>query len=71
MDFQKIDKKGIQYAMDRLNNRPRKSIGFATPIEVFFKDIKNKNPVALAVWIHNDKLDIGIQFWKKKNVSNC
>jgi IS30 family transposase len=49
MDFQKIDKKGIQYAMDRLNNRPRKSIGFATPIEVFFKDIKNKNPVALAV----------------------
>ncbi len=49
MDFQKIDKKGIEYAMDRLNNRPRKSIGFATPIEVFFKDIKNKNPVALAV----------------------
>ena len=49
MDFQKIDKKGIEYAMERLNNRPRKSIGFATPIEVFFKDIKNKNPVALAV----------------------
>jgi len=49
MDFQKIDKKGIEYAMNRLNNRPRKSLGFETPIEVFFKDIKNKNPVALVV----------------------
>lgn len=49
MDFQKIDKKGIEYAMGRLNNRPRKSLGFATPIEVFSKEIKNKNPVALVV----------------------
>lgn len=49
MDFQKIDKKGIEYAMDRLNNRPRKSLDFATPIEVFSKEIKNKNPVALVV----------------------
>jgi IS30 family transposase len=49
MDFHKIDKKGIEYAMDRLNNRPRKSLDFATPIEVFSKEIKNKNTVALAV----------------------
>jgi IS30 family transposase len=46
-DFQKISEKGIVYAMDRLNNRPRKSLGFATPNEVFSKKIKN--PVALVV----------------------
>jgi len=47
MDFQKIDDKCIKYAMDRLNNRPRKTLGFATPNEVFFNDIKYKNSVAL------------------------
>jgi IS30 family transposase len=49
MDFQKIDKKGIEYAMDRLNNRPRKTIGFETPIEVFSKEINNKKSVALMI----------------------
>lgn len=49
MDFQKIDKEGIEYATDRLNNRPRKSLDFATPIEVFLNEIENKNPVALVV----------------------
>jgi len=34
-------------AMKRLNNRPRKTLGFATPNEVFLKDINNKNNVAL------------------------
>jgi len=36
MDFQKIDKKGIEYWMDCLNSRPKKSIDFAAQIEVFF-----------------------------------
>jgi IS30 family transposase len=49
MDFQKIDNKCIKHAMGRLNNRPRKTLGFATPNEVFFNDIKNKSPVALVV----------------------
>ena len=49
MDFQKIDDKYINYAMDRLNNRPRKTLWFATPNEVFFNDINNKSPVALVV----------------------
>ena len=49
MDFQKIDDKCINYAMDRLNNRPRKTLGFATPNEVFFNDIKDNNPVALVI----------------------
>jgi IS30 family transposase len=49
MDFQKIDDKYINYAMDRLNSRPRKTLGFAAPNEVFFSDINNKSPVALVV----------------------
>ena len=49
LDFQKIDDKCIKYAMDRLNKRPRKTLGFATPNEVFFNDIKYKNPVALVI----------------------
>ena len=27
----------VQIVMDRLNNRPRKTLGFKTPIEVFFQ----------------------------------
>jgi len=49
MDFQKIDDKYISYAMERLNNRPRKTLCFATPKEVFYNDINNKNPVALMI----------------------
>ncbi len=41
MDFQKIEKEDIKYVMDRLNNRPRKTLGFATPNEVFFSHINN------------------------------
>jgi hypothetical protein len=33
----------------RLNNRPRKTLGFATPNEMFFKDNNNKDTVALIV----------------------
>ena len=32
-----IDFKKAEYAMERLNNRPRKKLGFKTPFEVFFK----------------------------------
>ena len=49
MDFRKIDDKIIDHAMERLNNRPRKTLGFATPNEVFFKDTNNKNNVALII----------------------
>jgi len=38
--------RGIDHAMRRLNNRPRKTLGFETPNEVFCKDINNKNNVA-------------------------
>jgi IS30 family transposase len=49
MNFQQIDDKSINHAMDRLNNRPRKTLGFATPNEVFFSDINIKSPVALMI----------------------
>lgn len=35
-DFKTITKKNVQNAMDRLNNRPRKTLDYATPNEVFF-----------------------------------
>ena len=37
----------IQHAMDRLNNRPRKLLNYATPNEVFFGDNNNLDSVAL------------------------
>jgi IS30 family transposase len=35
--FQTIQEQHVQMAMDRLNNRPRKTLGYKTPIEVFFQ----------------------------------
>lgn len=48
-DFRKIDDHSIDHAMGRLNNRPRKTLGFATPNDVFLKHINNKDTVALVV----------------------
>jgi len=45
LEYDKI----IDHAMERLNNRPRKTLGFATPNEVFYKDTNNKNNVALII----------------------
>lgn len=36
-DFTTITQKEIDHAMNRLNNRPRKRLGFKTPNQVFFK----------------------------------
>ncbi|GAB4488459.1 MAG: hypothetical protein OHK006_18930 [Thermodesulfovibrionales bacterium] len=43
-DFKTITDEQINVVMDRLNNRPRKKLGFLTPKEVFY----NLKPVALA-----------------------
>jgi IS30 family transposase len=43
-DLRTVTEEEIQNAMDRLNNRPRKCLGYRTPNEVFF----GKSPVALA-----------------------
>jgi len=42
-DFSKIKDADVERAMDRLNNRPRKTLGFKTPNQVFFK----QKPIAL------------------------
>jgi transposase, IS30 family len=42
-DFSKITDKQINRVVERLNNRPRKTLGYQTPNEVFFK----RSPVAL------------------------
>jgi len=36
-DFAKISHEEVQHVVARLNNRPRKTLGFRTPNEVFFK----------------------------------
>lgn len=41
--FEEVTDEDIQNLMDKLNNRPRKALGFKTPNEVFFESI----PVAL------------------------
>jgi len=38
-DFRKITTKEIETVMNLLNNRPRKSLGFKTPNEVFWNKI--------------------------------
>ena len=43
-DFRNVTDEDVQAAMKRLNNRPRKCLGYRTPNEVFF----SKSPVALA-----------------------
>ena len=39
MSFETIQDHHVKIAMDRLNNRPRKTLGFKTPIEVFFQSV--------------------------------
>ncbi|MGI9104835.1 MAG: IS30 family transposase, partial [Pyrinomonadaceae bacterium] len=36
-EFSKITDRQITKVVDRLNNRPRKTLGYKTPNEVFFK----------------------------------
>lgn len=38
-DFTKLKKEQIQFIQDRLNHRPRKSLGYKTPAEVFYATI--------------------------------
>jgi transposase, IS30 family len=34
--IKQVVERGVQFDMNRLNNRPRKRLGFRTPNEVFF-----------------------------------
>ena len=44
-----VTNKELRMIQDRLNNRPRKRLGFKTPSEVFMQSL---NRVALRVWIY-------------------
>ena len=46
-DFSKITKEEIKLAEDKLNNRPRKTLGYQTPNEVYFKEQEQLRKVAL------------------------
>ncbi len=41
-DFTQISKEEIINIQDKLNNRPRKVLGYKTPYEVFFKEFAKK-----------------------------
>ncbi len=48
----KVSQKELEYIMDQLNHRPRKSLGFKTPYELFFKK-KTLLTVALTTWVRH------------------
>ena len=48
MSFQTITQRDIEFAMHRLNHRPRKCLGFKTPHQIFMKQLHSRhNAVAL------------------------
>ena len=47
-DFEKITQKQIDYVQHKLNNRPRKKLGFLSPIEYFNKFVKSKHKQKVA-----------------------
>lgn len=51
MELVKVTQEQVQWAVDRLNHRPRKVLGFRTPFEVFFgKTVRyTKSPLSVAL----------------------
>ena len=51
MELIKVTQEQVQWAVDRLNHRPRKVLGFRTPFEVFFgKTVRyTKSPLSVAL----------------------
>ena len=47
MKFDTITDEQIKQVEDNLNNRPRKSLGYKTPNEVYFNEQEHLNSVAL------------------------
>ena len=43
VDFREVSLRELKMVEDRLNNRPRKALGYLTPLECFYKLIKNRN----------------------------
>ena len=51
MELVEVTQEQVQWAVDRLNHRPRKVLGFRTPFEVFFeKTVRyTKSPLGVAL----------------------
>ena len=47
-EFDKITDEDIKIVEEKLNNRPRKTLGYQTPNEVYFKEQEQLTKVALA-----------------------
>ena len=47
MKFDTITDEQIKFVEDKLNNRPRKTLGFRTPNEVYFEEQEQLRKVAL------------------------
>jgi len=48
-DLRKVTDEQLIFVMTRLNNRPRKSLGFKTPNEVFYKSLTQKDSLVALV----------------------
>lgn len=46
-DFARISDEEVSQVVEKLNNRPRKTLGYKTPNELFFKEHKEQSKVAL------------------------
>jgi hypothetical protein len=66
-DFSKIKDSDVQRAMERLNNRPRKSRGDKTPNQVFFKQKK----IALYNLNPRDIIDLCIYNYRWPSCRDC
>ena len=51
MSLEKIKNIQVQNAETKLNNRPRKKVGYKTPNEVFIHSLNNNGQVAFMTWI--------------------
>ena len=51
MELIEVTQEQVQWAVDRLNHRPRKVLGFRTPFEIFFeKTVRyTKSPLGVAL----------------------
>jgi len=53
MELSNISQEQVQYAVDRLNHRPRKVLYFRTPYEVFFGKMMRYTKQPLTVTLRN------------------
>ena len=53
MELIEVTQEQVQWAVDRLNHRPRKVLGFRTPFEIFFGKMVRYTELPLGVALRN------------------